>query len=545
MEDSVRLDQIERENAKLRYQVERLETMLSTVNECFKIVDSEYRLVDMNQTGLALIGASSIDDVSGLDVRELLLPQYRAAFEEGIQKALSGSAVSLEFEIEGLSGVRRWMHQEAIGIPSAEAGVPPTQVAAFTRDITNRKTMILDLESAKLELERAVKMKTAFFANMSHEVRTPLTAMLGNIELLLAGDVDTTSAYETMWRCGSHLLNLVDDVLLMTKIDAEAVSLHPTETDPVAIMNSLALMIEPALCGQQNSLRLEVMNTVPATIEVDEFRLRQVLLNLLSNANKFCEKGHVSISVSYSSAHDRVEYQISDTGIGMTEEQLLNISNYKPFVQANEGTTRRYGGTGLGLSITNQLVKLMGGVLSVKSTDGEGTTVAVTLPAVGPVGINSCRPGQDSRRPTGMSSDIATSGAGLLAGKRVLVAEDGVDNQVLIRAHLVHAGAEVVVVHDGHEVVNAIVNSNLDAPVDLVLMDMQMPNIDGYRATSMIRESGFSRPIIALTAYAMVGDRERCISSGCNDYLTKPFTRMALLDKCTSWIAVDDVREAG
>ena len=271
----------------------------------------------------------------------------------------------------------------------------------------------------------------------------------------------------------------------------------------------------------------------------DPTRLRQVMLNLVGNAIKFTERGSVTLHLGCQAESEQLTIRVVDTGIGMTSEQRDTIAQFGAFTQADTSTTRLYGGTGLGLRISNAIVTMLGGAIDVQSQRGEGSTFTVTI-RTGPLaGVPFVEPEQlaAQSRPGELSTvdDESAPPAQPLEGIRVLLAEDGPDNQRLITFHLEKAGATVELAADGQAAVDAIANQAGAALPHVILMDMQMPILDGYGATRALRQRGCMLPIIALTAHAMDGHRQRCLDAGCDDFLSKPIDKVQLVDVCAQY----------
>ena len=379
-------------------------------------------------------------------------------------------------------------------------------------------------ERARVAAEQASRTKSDFLANMSHEIRTPMTAILGFTELVADPELPAAERLafaRTIRRNGEHLLGLINDILDISKIEAGSMTLETIPTSPLAVLEEVLSFCRPKVLEKKLWLREEVDYPIPATMLSDPLRLRQILINLVSNAVKFTEQGGVTIGMHC--RDNNVHFAVTDTGIGMTDKQRGKL--FKPFTQADETMSRRFGGTGLGLAITHRLVTMMSGAVHVVSEPGKGTTFRVEIP----VGIaNPEMLGRPERRVDAM--ELVRPGQGMLNGRRVLLVEDGTDNQRLISFYLSKAGAEVEIADNGQEGVQEVEASLQSAlPFDVILMDMQMPVMDGYEAARQIRNLAVETPIVALTAHAMAGDRERCLAAGCDEYLTKPVDRAKLI----------------
>jgi signal transduction histidine kinase/ActR/RegA family two-component response regulator len=388
-----------------------------------------------------------------------------------------------------------------------------------------RRKLSIALDQA----QAADRAKMHFLANMSHEIRTPMTAILGFAENLLDPDLtraEQTSAIETIRRNAEHLTEIINDILDISKIEADKIEIEKLRCRPIEIVQDVVTLMKVRADARHLKLAVRCEGPLPETIETDPTRLRQVLTNLVGNALKFTERGGVTVTcrLLQEEASPRFEIQVADTGIGMTPEQLPRL--FQAFHQGDNSMTRRFGGTGLGLAISKRLAELMGGTISVASVRGAGSTFTATV-ATGPLeGIMLA----DASVVSAPVSAVAGNCSLQLAG-RVLLAEDGLDNQRLLSFMLKKAGVEVVLACNGAEAIDRHEESVEQQQLfDVILMDMQMPVMDGYAATAELRRLGCRLPIVALTAHAMKGDREQCLSAGCDEYLTKPVDRARLLE---------------
>jgi signal transduction histidine kinase len=402
------------------------------------------------------------------------------------------------------------------------------------------------LKAAREEAERANRIKSQFLANLSHEIRTPMSAILGYVDMLL-DELEAAGEDVARWRQplstiksnGQHLMEIINDILDISKIEAGKLSVETIDCPVGQLVSDVATLLRHRAESKGLALEVDYRSPIPAVIQSDPTRVRQILLNLVGNAIKFTECGHVRIDLELMPADDgerQLVIDVIDTGIGLSEEKLALV--FQPFVQADSSTTRRYEGTGLGLSISQRLAQLLGGTITAKSELGHGSTFRVTLPcgplADVPLLVQPISPPRHSLVP---AKNVRLS-------CHVLLAEDGPDNQRLISLVLRKAGAEVTVVDNGKlavELARWAVNGELrrrDDPCqrfDVILMDMQMPVLDGCQATRMLRDEGYNGPIIALTANAMPEDRERCFEAGCDDFATKPIDRATLLATVARW----------
>ena len=391
-----------------------------------------------------------------------------------------------------------------------------------------------------LELERANRAKDDFLANMSHEIRTPMTAILGYAELLLAPETlreDLQRYAEIIFANGEHLLSVINDILDVSKIEAGLMTVAPTLCSPFEVAYEVkALMDVPA---HEKGLELSVRNAgpMPELVRTDPTRLRQILLNLVNNAIKFTDQGSVELCFSMAARGEDGEaliFEVSDTGVGMSSAEIERV--FRPFIQADSSTTRKYGGTGLGLAISQALARLLGGDLVCQSEPGRGSAFRVSIDPGPLVGVRRLESFPSAPREQRGSVRHALGPVPLMRG-RVLLAEDVPVNRRLISLVLERAGIGVADAENGRVALEkALAASAAGQPFDIVFMDIQMPEMDGYEATRALRAQGYDRPIVALTSHSMPGERERCLAAGCDEYMTKPIERLALLQVLTRFL---------
>jgi signal transduction histidine kinase/DNA-binding response OmpR family regulator/HPt (histidine-containing phosphotransfer) domain-containing protein len=405
-----------------------------------------------------------------------------------------------------------------------------------------RSVEAVEREGALLAIAtEASRSKSEFLANMSHEIRTPMTAVIGYADLLLDPSItasDRLNHVQTIRRNGEHLVSLINDILDLSKIEAGKMTVESVPCSPSQIIVDVCSLMRVRAKDKGLDFEVEFQTPIPATIVSDPTRLRQTLLNLVGNAIKFTNRGSVRILArcdAPGTSSPELTLEIADTGVGLTREQQSRL--FRPFEQADNSTTRKYGGTGLGLVICQRLTQMMGGDITVESLSGRGSSFVMTVRTGSLDGVKMFVGLTEAEIPeVGVDAPRAHASAEPLRCS-VLLADDGIDNQILISTLLKKAGASVVIAENGRVAVErALAAAVSGSPFDVILMDMQMPERDGYGATAKLRLKGYRGPIIALTAHAMAGDRERCLNAGCDDYLTKPIHRTRLIETARKWV---------
>jgi CheY-like chemotaxis protein len=395
-------------------------------------------------------------------------------------------------------------------------------VFAAARDVTERKKVEIELKQAKSAAESASRTKSDFLASMSHEIRTPMNAIMGIADLLAKTELsqEQNKYVQIFRRAGDNLLNLINDILDLSKVEASQLELERTGFSLIEHLEIVTEMVAARAREKGLALVCEIAPNVSTDLVGDPTRLRQVLLNLLGNAIKFTESGSVTLLVSADAdgaVPTALRFTVSDTGIGIPREKLTRV--FERFTQADSSTTRRFGGSGLGLTISKRLVELMGGSIGVESEVLQGSVFAFTVPF-------EIWLGADRRAAVLVGADPEPP----LQALRILLVEDSPDNCTIAMAYLDDTPYRVEIAENGSIACDMFMAGNYD----LVLMDRQMPVMDGLTATRAIRaweraNNRTSTPIIALTASALKGDRETCLAAGCTAFLTKPIKQDVLL----------------
>jgi signal transduction histidine kinase/ActR/RegA family two-component response regulator len=409
-----------------------------------------------------------------------------------------------------------------------------------------------DLQQARDAARAEERSKGNFLANVSHEIRTPMTAILGFMDILL-DETDSSKAspqrlrlIADIHRNSDHLLSIINNILDLSSIEAGCLETRCVTSSPAEVVQDSLDTLRQRASEKDLELKYEAVGDLPDRVHTDPFRLRQILLNLVGNAIKFTEHGSVTVRLSSTPAPDaHLVCEVIDTGIGIDQQQHQQDQLFKPFTQIDSSHTRRFGGTGLGLTISSRLATLLGGSLDFQSKVGNGTTFVLRIPIRAATG-EAPRLAEPSRVSVDKPLHTVPSGsAQTLSGRNLLLAEDGPDNRLIISHFLNRAGAHLEVVEDGRAAVDRVMESwKAGTPFDVVLMDIQMPVLDGLQATRELRKAGYRGAIVALTAHAMEGDRQACLDSGCDEYLTKPVDRAALVSRCVALSEHGQVRKA-
>ncbi len=516
---------------KLRESEERFRVLVESTAQAVWETDAQGQVVEESPTWLEYTGQQPTESLGDgflnafhPDDRESMRTKWREAVD-------SQSILDAESRLHGPGGTWRWTHVRAAPIRKAPDG-PVAKWVGMNTDISQRKAAEILLQQARDRAEAATKARGEFLSNMSHEIRTPMTAILGYADILgdRLQDPDDRQCVETIRGNARFLLELINDMLDISKIDAGRMQVQKEDVSPARLAAEVFQLMKVRADEKQLALKVEFETSVPETLETDALRVRQILVNLLGNAIKFTEEGEVRLVIRFVPQRSQVEFDVIDTGIGIHQTEVKRL--FEPFTQSDVSTTRVAGGTGLGLTISRRLARILGGDISVESIPGKGSTftLAIDCGTHGP--LQQAPPRLDLSLP----ANTQEADRPQLVG-RILLVDDRRDVLFLAKRMIADAGGSMIAVSSAAEALELIgEDSPNEAEIDAVLMDMHMPVMDGVEATRKLRQRGFSRPIIALTAGAMQEDRDKCFAAGCDDFISKPIDRQVLIDKLSYWI---------
>jgi PAS domain S-box-containing protein len=507
---------------------ERLRGIIETAMDAIITVDDQLIVTLFNPAAERMFQWQALE-IIGTPLGRIIPPRFHANLAEHIH--LSGKS---EVTARALAGADPLVGLRCDGIEfPIEATISHITVGgqklytAMVRDISEHVRVESKLAKAMEAAEAANRTKSEFLANMSHEIRTPMTAILGFAEMLQnksPKECSEIGCVQIIRRNALHLLELINEILDLSKIEASEMTIESIACDLPEMLSDVIALMRSRASEKSLGFGITFAGPIPRLIQIDPTRLRQILVNLLGNAIKFTTIGNIHLKVSDKGAgSDRIVLRIEviDSGIGMTNEQMARL--FQPFTQGDESITRKFGGTGLGLTISRHLARLLNGDITVLSGFGIGSTFILEVDGGPSTEVEMLKNLTEDTLPVRARDAVHHS---ISLKGRILLVEDGRDNQRLLHTLLTDAGAVVAIADNGQIGVQLATTE----PFDLILMDMQMPVMDGYAATSELRRLGIKTPIIALTAFAMAEDRVRCIAIGCTAYLSKPVDEDTLLE---------------
>jgi PAS domain S-box-containing protein len=522
--------EVVRADETIRDNEQRFRDLAELLPQTIYEMDLEGRLTFVNRSAFEIFGYTQEELQAEVTNFEVLVPEDRERARRNIERVLRGETL----------GGNEYTAQRKDGsqIPIVIYSSPitrdgrPVGLRGIIVDISQRKEAEQAAAKAQEAAEAADRAKSEFLANMSHEIRTPLTSILSLTDLIMEQETPTVECHEyvrTIGRNAENLLTLVNDILDLSKIEVGKTELELIDCSPRQIVDEVRSLMQ--VRADEKRLRLDVCyeSHLPKAIRTDPVRLRQILVNLVGNAIKFTQEGGVQITMGCGRQDDlatQLRVEVADTGIGMTASQVTRI--FEAFTQADTSHTRRYGGTGLGLSISQKLATMLGGKIEVQSEFGIGSTFILLLdlgPSKHVAMLDAPEPETRAvEEPARPRQDQQIQG-------RILLVEDDPDVRTALRLAIELSGAEVECAENGRIAIEKASGSHDKGnPYDLILMDIQMPQLDGYETTRRLRQAGWDGPIIALTAHVTASDREKCLAAGCDEFLSKPVRRADLID---------------
>ena len=519
-----------RETAKLNEQSlseseNRFRTMANSIPQLAWMAEARGWVFWYNDRWYEFTG-TTLSDVEGWGWKHIVHPDHIERVMKGYQRSLlSGEPWEDTFPIRSKDGEWRWFLTRARPIYDNKSDV--AKWFGTNTDITENLIAEEELKKARDAAEAANRSKTQFLANMSHEIRTPMNAILGFSELLSDKDLDEDLRAEHLHRIrlnGEHLLSLIDDILDLSKVEAGQMTTEKQWFNLTELIDETVAGVSVLAHKKNLEILLDYDDNVPESVNADPVRLRQVFTNLLSNAVKFTEVGQIKIRVRClaENAIRRLRLSVEDTGIGISEDAQAAI--FRPFSQADSSVTRKYGGTGLGLSLSRRIAQVMGGSLTLawsRAHEGSCFTFEIPVNDISQEFVHKEKTPLKFSSPENSTVDRDLRGH----GAQILLAEDSPDLEALMRFYVEREGYHVDSAHNGEEAI-ALAKAH---DYDVVLMDVQMPLLDGLEATRRLRKLGYKKPIVALTAHALRDDVRKSLDAGCDAHLSKPVDRKDLL----------------
>ncbi|QEG40261.1 PAS domain S-box protein [Roseimaritima ulvae] len=502
-----------------------LGAMAEQSNDFISIFDLSGQGLFLNAAGRELVGFDQATLIEDTNVRQFFFEKDLPKAVNLIRRVLEEGQASQEMRFRHFkTGEPIDVLWDVFRIDDPTSG-EPFAMGTITQDIRQQKADKQRLIEARKKADAANRSKTEFLANMSHEIRTPMTAILGYADLL--GEQlerpEDQHLLETIQDNGKHLLQIINDILDLSKIESGKLAIAQRPCSPAALVQEIGKLMQVRAADKRLQLLTAVGQNVPEVIQTDPLRIKQILINLVGNAIKFTDAGEVRLQVEYDPQSLELCFAVSDTGIGIdaASQRLL----FEPFTQVDGSDTRSSGGTGLGLAISRRLAERLGGELSMESQLGVGSTftLRLTVPEV-----EESATVADDVPPS--AATTAPDDTEIQLDCRVLVVDDRQEIRFLAERILTSAGAEVVIAETAEQTLAVVEQAAESAqPIEVVLTDIQMPRMDGYELARRLRQQGFTRPIIALTAHALQADLDRCLAAGCDAYASKPLDRQQLL----------------
>ncbi|MCF6239769.1 MAG: ATP-binding protein [Bacteroidales bacterium] len=516
--DKVRVEKaLKKSREKYKNTSKLLETLFNAVPDVIGIHDMDYNVISYNKAAYKFLNKTP-KEVTGKKCYELL--GCSDVCDKCVTKKVYQTkkvAVIESFDKKS----NKWL--ELRGYPVFNEKGELYQVIEHIRDITERKKFIEELKNAKEKAEESERLKSSFLANMSHEIRTPMNAILGFAQLLMQEGLslkEMQKYIDIITNSGNHLLKIINDIIDISKIDAKQLKINKSQFDLNKLLGELNIFFNSLLKQQKKSnIQLIIKKTAnPVYIFTDRTRLNQVFINLVGNAIKFTESG--TVELSYTLKENKILFSVKDTGIGMTKEELNFV--FDRFRQGDETNRRMYGGTGLGLSISKEFIELLGGSIFVESKKGKGSTFYFTIPYENRIQEKHIEPPKK-----------VFQAKSILKNKTVLIVEDDIYSQQILIEILKPFGINILTAYDSLEALQICKRTH---QIDIVLMDLQLPKLDGLEATKRIKKIRPDLVIIAQTANAMPKDKEKSLAAGCNDYISKPIDTQKIIDIISKYI---------
>ena len=514
---------------KLAQNEHRLQQVVDGASVGIAFVKTTGQLVSANDAALRMLGVSRTQfDHEGYDWTNSIRHEDRAKANTIVDELkASGRMPPREILLSHIGGKLQPVQLSSISVSAED-----DEHVVFLVDLSEQKRFEQSIDEARQSAETANATKSEFLANMSHEIRTPMSAIIGYLDILARNltEPDDLKCVSIIRHNSRFLLEIINDILDISKIEAGKLDLQKKRFRPERLLADVRSLMDVRAAEKDLELNFEFDGEIPKTIRSDDKRLKQILVNLIGNAIKFTEDGSIDLRVHFLKAEQLLAFDVIDTGIGIQLKLLAKL--FQPFTQADTSLNREFGGTGLGLTISQRLANLLGGEILAESESGKGSVFSLRV-AVGSLeDVSMTVPNLSARiadpKP---KTDIDLP---RLSG-RILVVDDRRDIRHIAKHILEEVGACVVEAEDGKQAIDCIQQAeSVREEFDLIVMDMQMPVMDGYEATRQLRASGFDKPIVALTAHAMRGDRKRCIDAGCSDYLTKPLDRRQFVNLLAS-----------